>query len=97
MANCQDQKAGNGLQDNIEIRIAIGAATAANCIPCFEHLYEKAVNAGVPLDDIKRASEIAGLVKTGAHSALTASINELIDNDESQPSTCCEGGERSCC
>ena len=28
------------LGDKIENLIAIGAATAANCIPCFEHLYE---------------------------------------------------------
>ena len=30
------------LADNVQVLIAIGAATAANCIPCFEHLYEKA-------------------------------------------------------
>ena len=66
------------LEDKIEILIAIGAATAANCIPCFEHLYEKAINSGITLAEIKRASEIAGQVKKGAHFALTNSINELI-------------------
>ena len=28
--------------DKLELMIAIGAATAVNCIPCFEHLFEKA-------------------------------------------------------
>jgi alkylhydroperoxidase/carboxymuconolactone decarboxylase family protein YurZ len=67
------------LEDKIENLIAIGAATAANCIPCFEHLYEKAINSGITLAEIKRASDIAGLVKKGAHIALTNSINELIE------------------
>ena len=45
------------LEDKIENLIAIGAATAANCIPCFEHLYEKAINSGITLAEIKRASD----------------------------------------
>ena len=60
----------------IENLVAIGAATAANCIPCFEHLYEKAINAGIKLAEIKRASEVAGQVKKGAHIALANSIND---------------------
>ena len=50
----------------------------ANCIPCFEHLYEKAVTSGITMDEIRRASEIAGLVKSGAHAAISGSIDELI-------------------
>lgn len=40
--------------------IAIGAATAANCIPCFENLYEKAIGSGISSAEIKWATEIAG-------------------------------------
>ena len=65
------------LQDKIESLIAIGAAIAANCIPCFEHLYERAINSGITLTEIKWASDIAGLVKKGAHLALTNSVNEV--------------------
>ena len=85
------------LEDNIEILIAIGAATAANCIPCFEHLYEKAINAGIKLAEIKRASEVAGQVKKGAHFALTNSIYELIGIKETHDLPCDQTANKSCC
>jgi hypothetical protein len=66
------------LLDKIESLFAIGAVKAANCIPCFEHLYEKAINSGMTLAEIKRASDDSGLVKKGAHTALTNSVNEII-------------------
>ena len=85
------------LEDRIENLIAIGAATAANCIPCFEHLYEKAINSGITLAEIKRASDIAGLVKKGAHIALTNSINELIGIEETHDLPCDQTANKSCC
>jgi hypothetical protein len=85
------------LEDKIEILIAIGAATAANCIPCFEHLYEKAINAGIKLAEIKRASEVAGQVKKGAHIALTNSINELIGIKQTHDLPCDQAANKSCC
>ena len=85
------------LQDKIENLIAIGAATAANCIPCFEHLYEKAINSGIPITEIKRASDIAGLVKKGAHIALTNSVNELIGIEETHDLPCGQSADKSCC
>ncbi len=76
------------LEDKIENLIAIGAATAANCIPCFEYLYEKAINSGITIAQIKRASDIAELVKKGALIALTNSVNELIGIEETQNLPC---------
>ena len=84
-------------QDNIDILIAIGAATAANCIPCFEHLYEKAINSGITSTEIKRASDIAGQVKKGAHIALTNSINELVGIDETHDLPCSRMTNKSFC
>ena len=85
------------LDDKIEILIAIGAATAANCIPCFEHLYEKAINSGIKLAEIKRASEVAGQVKKGDHIAITNSINELIGIEETHDLPCAQMANKSCC
>ena len=85
------------LPDKIENLIAIGAATAANCIPCFEHLYEKAINSGITIAEIKRASDIAGQVKKGAHIALTNSINELVGIDEIHDLPCSATEKKSCC
>jgi len=84
------------LEDRIESLVAIAAATAANCIPCFEHLYEKAINSGITFEEIRRVSEIAGQVKKGAHIALTNSINELIGIKEYHDMPCDHLANKSC-
>ena len=84
------------LSDKIESLIAIGAATATNCIPCFEHLYEKAISAGVTLTEIKRAADIAGQVENGAHIALTNSAYELLGIKEPSHVDCNTASQKSC-
>lgn len=88
---------GQVLEDKIENLIAIGAATAANCIPCFEHLYQKAIDSGNTMAEIKRASEIAGQVKKGAHIALKNSINDIIGIKETGDLPCDQTVNKSCC
>ena len=85
------------LEEKTENLIAIGAATAANCIPCFEHLYEKAITSGITPAEIRRAAEIAGKVKAGAHIALTSSIDELLGDKETGDCTCTQAANTSCC
>ena len=85
------------LEEKTENLIAIGAATAANCIPCFEHLYEKAITSGITMEEINRATKIAGRVKKGAHNALTKSIDELIGVEKTQESPGIQAADRSCC
>ena len=84
------------LDGKIENLIAIGAAAASNCIPCFEHIYEKAITSGVTAAEIKRASEIAGQVKTGAHMALTHTVNELVGDKETSDLPCRQMANKSC-
>lgn len=43
--------------------VAIGAAIAANCEPCFKYHYDKAKKLGVSTDDMARAVETADAVK----------------------------------
>ncbi len=52
---CNDEK--------IVTLICLGAATAANCIPCFEQLYEKAHIAGLTEEEIRCAAKLAAMVK----------------------------------
>ena len=86
------------LEEKTENLIAIGAATASNCIPCFEYLYEKAITSGLTAEEIKRASDIAGKVKKGAHMALTNSVEELIGTSEpSYDLPCGQAENKSCC
>jgi len=84
------------LVEKSDVLIAIGAATAANCIPCFEHLYEKAVTFGIQANEIKKAAQIAGLVKNGAHTAISSSIDELLGSQKTGESVCCETASESC-
>jgi len=84
------------LEEKAETLIAIGAATAANCIPCFEHLYEKAVTSGISATEIKRASEIATLVKGGAHTAISSTIDELMGSKEVNKLACGKTSTGSC-
>ena len=84
------------LEDKIENLIAIGAAMAANCIPCFEQLYEKAITSGISLAEIRRTTEIAAQVKKGAHISLTNSIDELIGSKETQGFPCNQVADKSC-
>jgi alkylhydroperoxidase/carboxymuconolactone decarboxylase family protein YurZ len=79
-----------------DVLVAIGAATAANCIPCFDHLYEMAVTSGITADEIKRATEIAGLVKNGANTAIFNSIDELLGSEEGV-SRCGQSPTGACC
>lgn len=83
--------------EKTETLIAIGAAAASNCIPCFEHLYEKAITCGLTVEQIKRASDIAGQVKKGADTAISKSISELIGSEEILESHCMQTANKSCC
>lgn len=85
------------LEEKTETLIAIGAATAANCIPCFERLYEKAITSGITASEIKRASEIAALVKGGAHTAISSTIDDLIGSEKVNGLTCGKTAAGPCC
>ena len=83
--------------DKMKTLIAIGAATAANCIPCFENLYEKAVGLGISSAEIKWAAEIAGQVKKGAYIALKNYVDEFIGIKKSHNLACGRTEKTSCC
>ena len=85
------------LYDKMKTLIAIGAATAANCIPCFENLYEKAIGSGISSAEIKWAAEIAEQVKKGANIALKNYVNEFIEIEESHNLACDKAEKTSCC
>ena len=84
------------LEEKTENLIALGAASASNCIPCFEHIYEKAITAGVSLAEIKRASEIAEQVKKGAHIALANTISDLVGDNVTSDLPCRQMANKSC-
>ncbi|MDJ0782020.1 MAG: carboxymuconolactone decarboxylase family protein [Desulfosarcinaceae bacterium] len=84
----RDAKQDTVLGERTAVLIAMGAATALNCIPCVEHIYEKAITSGVTTTDMQRAAEIAGQVKNGAHRAISDSIEELIGSKPTDSASC---------
>lgn len=93
----KEMKEETALEEKVEVLIAIGAATAANCIPCFESLYEQAVTSGISSSEIKRSTEIADRVKSGARGAISNTIDELIGSKEVNESACGKTSAGSCC
>lgn len=87
----------NNFCEKTQTLIAIGAATAANCIPCLEHLYEKAITAGITGGEIKQAAEIAAMVKNGAHKAVSGFVEELTGSQEKGCLSCEPRAGGSCC
>jgi alkylhydroperoxidase/carboxymuconolactone decarboxylase family protein YurZ len=70
------------MEERTKLLVALGAATAANCIPCFEHLYYEAGVAGLSQEEIQGAVDLASKVKQGAHIALKNSINDILGLEE---------------
>lgn len=84
------------MDEHAEICIALGAATAANCIPCFEHYLSKAEDLKVTTRDIEKAVKIAVKVGGGAQMVMKDSIRKILERDAKQSEKCCNGAS-SCC
>jgi alkylhydroperoxidase/carboxymuconolactone decarboxylase family protein YurZ len=62
------------MDEKTKLLVCLGAATAANCIPCFEFYYGKAQAAGVVEADIQEVVEIAYQVKNNVNMLMKKSI-----------------------
>lgn len=95
--NVKDSPAQKPLPDKTQRLIALGAAVAANCVPCFEHLYENALTAGLTPAEIRQAFHTAEEVKKGAYRVMANCVDEMTGVD--QQAGVFHGGVRSasCC
>ncbi len=89
--------AANGIDESTNTLIAIGAATAANCIPCVEHYLYIAESLKVNKDHIDEAVEIAYKVKTGASIAIKDSIDVIVQGEKKPKAAEFCKPESSCC
>jgi AhpD family alkylhydroperoxidase len=85
------------MEERTNILICIGAATAANCIPCFDHFFGKAQEAGLTDEEIQEAVDLASQVKKGAHMALRNSISKVMNQEKKYSMPCEKSNDRSCC
>lgn len=84
------------MEERTKLLIALSAATAANCIPCFEHLYCEAGVAGLTSEEIQEVVDLATKVKNGAHIALKNSIQDMMGSDEKYDLPCSAQSGGSC-
>lgn len=85
------------MDEQTKIFIALGAATAANCDPCFEHYFSKAEKLGIDKESVKKAVAIAVKVRGGAHMVMKESIQRILTNKTTQPQTNCNCDSSSDC
>lgn len=80
-----------------ELLISLGAATAVNCVYCFEHYFEKAVAAGVTTEEVLQAADLAAKVKTGAGVVIKKSIDDITGRREEYNRLPGETSAHPCC
>ncbi len=85
------------MTDKTDVMIALAAAIGANCIPCFDHLYEKAQGIGLSDEEVLRVFETANKVKTGASIFIKNAINDTMGMKPETDQPCCAGTSKACC
>lgn len=80
-----------------KIQIALAAAIGANCIPCFDNLYERAKGLGLSDEDVLKVAETANKVKTGASIFIKNAINDTMGLKAETDQPCCTGTQKVCC
>jgi hypothetical protein len=74
-----------------------GAATAANCIPCFEHYFGKAKAVGLTSEEFGETVDLASQVKKGAHLAIRNRISDRMGGEKMFDLPCDRQTNQSCC
>jgi len=85
------------MDEKTELLICLGASTATNCVPCFEHYFKKGIGIGLTLEEIQGAVELASKVKNGAHVVMRGSIRNIMGNDGGSDDASCASTGATCC
>lgn len=84
------------MDEKTKMLISVGASAAANCVPCLEHYYGKACEAGLTSKEIDEAAKIGVKVNRGAHLVLRKSLDDLTAGEAADESPCCGSSESPC-
>ncbi len=85
------------MNEKTDLMIAMAAAIGANCIPCFDNLYERARGLGVSDEEVQRIAVTANKVKTGASIYIKNAINDTMGVKPETDQPCCTGSKKACC
>jgi AhpD family alkylhydroperoxidase len=80
--------------------VAIGAAIAASCEPCFRHHYDQAHKLGVANEDIREAVNVALAVKTTPQRKVMETADRYLAVPEPKApvsSEACRCASGNCC
>lgn len=66
------------MDEKTTLLISLAASTAANCIPCFEHYYDKAQSSGLAPEEIAEAVEIAYQIKSNVNMLLKSRVRKIM-------------------
>lgn len=105
MAGVQANPKAIEVTDQVRELIALGAAIAASCEPCFEFHYDKARKLGVPVEAMREAVRIGDAVKSASMKNIVALADRILGTEEPKAATgsCCGGAKAtpekasSCC
>ncbi len=82
------------MDERTKLLISLGAAVAANCVPCFEHYLARTETSGVTPEEIQEAAKIGDQVKSGARIVMRRSIREIVQPDKT---SCNSQSDGICC
>jgi alkylhydroperoxidase/carboxymuconolactone decarboxylase family protein YurZ len=69
------------MDEKTKLLVCLGAATAANCIPCFDYYFQKAQTLGLSPEDIQAAVECAYKIKNNINMLMKNSIMTLTGRE----------------
>ena len=76
------------MDERTKLLVGLAAATAANCVPCFEYLFCEAKASEVTRKEIQEGVDRASKVMKGAHLALKNSMNDIMGLEEQHDMGC---------
>ena len=77
----QNQEGIRSMEEKTQLLVCLGAAAAANCIPCFDYYYRKAQDCGLAPEDIQAAVECAYKIKNNINMLMKNSIRTLMGQE----------------
>ena len=81
------------ITDAVRELVAIGAAIASNCEPCFKHHYNEARKLGVSKEDMRLAVDLAQAVKDSPARSILALADNMLSAPQRVDIPCCSGSE----
>lgn len=70
------------MDEKTKLLVCLGAATAANCIPCFEYYFKKAQSLGLTVAEVQEAVECAYKIKNNINMLMKNSIRGCTGREE---------------